>query len=279
MALISLIRKIRHNHLKKFNKLFLILGNIYRIIIKLLGSPGYVSHYIGEYGPFKLDSYFAFSNFSDWGSSHNAGFETTIHLSKNKNCILDVGAHIGLVTLPLTHQISSEGLIHAFEPSDINRKYLKKHIKLNKLNNVKIVDFLVGNKNLDQIPFYETSVPSGKNSVIQKLSSNKLHKNQITIDTYCQENELVPDIIKIDVEGYEMYVLDGCKNTIRTNKPLIILSVHPSQISKMNQNPNDIKTFAIQNNYNIKKIVDKFNFINFDKFELAEYILEPINFK
>lgn len=273
--MINLIRRIRHNHLRKFNKLFLILGNFYRTIIKLFGSPGYISHHIGEYGPFKLDSYFAFSNFNDWGSSHNAGFETLINLSKNKNCILDIGAHIGLVTLPLTRQISSEGLIHAFEPSDINRKYLNKHIKLNKINNVKVVDFLVGNKNSDQIPFYETSVPSGKNSVIQKLSSNKLHKNQITIDTYCQENELVPDIIKIDVEGYEMHVLDGCKNTIKTYKPVIILSVHPTQISKMNQNPNDIKILATQNNYNIKKIVDKFNFINFDKFELAEYILEP----
>ena len=277
--MINLIRKIRHNHLKKFNKLFLLLGNIYRIVIRFLGSPGYINHFIGEHGPYKLDSYFAFSNFSDWGSSHNAGFTTTVDLSKNKNCILDIGAHIGLVTLPLTSQISSEGLIHAFEPSDINRKYLKKHIKLNKLNNVKIVDFLVGNKNLDQISFYESSVPSGKNSIIQRLSSNKLNKKQITIDTYCQENQLIPDIIKIDVEGYEMHVLDGCNETINVHKPIIILSVHPSQISKMSQNPNDIKTFAIQNNYNIKKIVGKFNYKNFDKFELAEYILEPINLK
>ena len=72
-----------------------------------------------------------------------------------------------------------------------------------------------------------------------------------------------------------MHVLDGCKNTIKTYKHVIILSVHPTQISKINQNPNDIKILATQNNYNIKKIVDKFNFINFDKFELAEYILEP----
>ena len=79
--MINLIRRIRHNHLRKFNKLFLILGNFYRTIIKLFGSPGYISHHIGEYGPFKLDSYFAFSNFNDWGSSHNAGFETLINLS------------------------------------------------------------------------------------------------------------------------------------------------------------------------------------------------------
>lgn len=277
--MINLIRRIRHNHLRKFNNLFLTLGNIYRTIIQLLGSPGYISHHIGKYGPFKLDSYFAFSNFSDWGGSHNGGFETLINLSKNKNCILDIGAHIGLVTLPLSSQISLEGFIHSFEPSDINRKYLEKHIQLNKLNNVKIVDFLVGNKNIDQVPFYETSVPNGKNSVIQNLHSNKLHKKQITIDNYCQENELVPDIIKIDVEGYEMYVLDGCKETMKVHKPLIILSVHPSQIIKLNKNPNHIKIFAIQNNYKIKKIVGKFDFKEFDEFELAEYMFEPIRLK
>ena len=37
--MINLIRRIRHNHLRKFNKLFLILGNFYRTIIKLFLDP------------------------------------------------------------------------------------------------------------------------------------------------------------------------------------------------------------------------------------------------
>jgi hypothetical protein len=132
MAIFEKIRKIRHNHFRRFNIIFFYFGNIFRFAVKLLGSPGYVSHNIGQYGPYKLDCLFAFSNFRKWGDSHNSGFETTINFSKNKKCVLDIGAHIGLVSLPLSDVIDKQGYIYSFEPSTVNNNYLKKHIILNK---------------------------------------------------------------------------------------------------------------------------------------------------
>ena len=72
------------------------------------------------------------------------------------------------------------------------------------MNNVKIIDFAVGNINLDQISFYETSVLSGKNSVIQNLSSNKLHKNQITTKPIVKNMYLFQILLKLTLKELNM---------------------------------------------------------------------------
>lgn len=275
MAIFEKIRKIRHIHFRRFNIIFFYFGNIFRFAVKLLGSPGYVSHNIGQYGPYKLDCLFAFSNFRKWGDSHNSGFETTINFSKNKKCVLDIGAHIGLVSLPLSDVIDKQGYIYSFEPSTVNNNYLKKHIRLNKKKNIKIENYLVGNQDIESVNFYEASTPSGENSVIKKSDTLEIKKTQIKIDTYCKKNKIIPQVIKIDVEGYEISVLEGCEEVIKNYKPIIILSVHPSRIKTIGQNLKDLTDLIAYYEYNVKKISSTSEFIDFHEFELAEYILRP----
>jgi FkbM family methyltransferase len=275
MSVIEKIRELRHNHFIRFNKFFYYCGNIFRFIIRTIGSPCYISHNIGHYGPYKLDSFFAFSNFKNWGSTHNSGFQTTINFSKNKKCVLDIGAHIGLVSLPLSDVINPQGCIYSFEPSTINSKYLKKHIKLNNITNIKVENYIVGSKDIDSVNFYQSSLPSGKNSVIQELNCSEIKKRQIKIDTYCQQNTIIPDVIKIDVEGYEISVLKGCKQIIKIYKPIIILSVHPAQIKRLGHNLNDLTDLVSSYKYNIKKISNNSTFVDFHEFQLSEYILRP----
>ena len=56
-------------------------------------------------------------------------------------------------------------------------------------------------------------------------------RQQITLDDYVFRNGLVPDTIKIDVEGAEAAVLFGSKETLRSYKPIIFLSVHPAELA------------------------------------------------
>ena len=55
---------------------------------------------------FLIDSNFAFSNYENWNERHNKGFEKLLEVSKNKKVVFDIGAHIGLCTLPLSNLAS-----------------------------------------------------------------------------------------------------------------------------------------------------------------------------
>ena len=104
----ALLTKLRHGPLRKLRYLWAPLRFVYRAVLTI--TPGWaVSKMIGPYGPFKLDKRFAFSNFSKWGSGHNRGFFICIEESAGKYTIFDIGAHIGLVTLPLARSIDPGG--------------------------------------------------------------------------------------------------------------------------------------------------------------------------
>lgn len=70
------------------------------------------------------------------------------------------------------------------------------------------------------------------------LSANQVPKESMfrifcsTIDAFCSERKLVPDTIKIDVEGHEASVIRGGAETIRKHRPLIFLEAHLSFIRR-----------------------------------------------
>ena len=112
-------------------------------------------------------------------------------LSKKRNVALDIGAHIGLTTLPISSQIKKNSNIFSFEPSNINRKYLNFHLFINNIKNVTVIDTLVGKSNSKNINFYESKKPTGMNSIINiKENHSLIKKNQISLDNFVNEKKL-----------------------------------------------------------------------------------------
>jgi hypothetical protein len=52
----------------------------------------------------------------------------------------------------------------------------------------------------------------------------------ITVDTFVTLSGVLPDLIKMDVEGAEFDVLSGAEDTLRTAKPILFLSVHSGEL-------------------------------------------------
>tara|TARA_B100001250_G_C19569478_1_gene686997 strand:+ start:551 stop:808 length:258 start_codon:yes stop_codon:yes gene_type:complete len=81
---------------------------------------------------------------------------------------------------------------------------------------------LVGDTEEDNVEYYEQLKATGQNALAIKKDHNKYKKTirkQITLDSYCKNNNVSPDIIKIDVEGAEWFVLNGARNTIQQSRP------------------------------------------------------------
>ena len=232
--MLDLLTKLRHGPLRNLKLLWFLLRFVYRI--GLLATPSWhVSKMKGPYGPFKLDKRFAFSNFSKWGEGHNRGFVSCINQATGTHTAFDIGAHIGLVTLPLADVISPEGTVFSFEPGNSNRKFLKQHLSINHIKNVTVVADLVGDTINDSANFYQSSSDSGMNTITdtgRRKGYKRTAVKQITLDEFCNLHQLKPQMIKIDVEGAELHVLKGSVKILRQYKPTIFLSVHPRHIAE-----------------------------------------------
>jgi len=214
-----------------------------------------------------------FVGYVEFGDRHNKAWTHCINTLKEDQTFADIGAHIGLYTLPAALKLK-KGRVYAFEPAKETCRILKKHVIMNALDNVKVFNWLVADE--DRIlKFRENrNSISPKNSIaildeISGFTSTK--KNAISIDSVFHENNSYPDVIKIDVEGSEILVLLGARETIAYAKPIIYLSIHPKLIESLNQSVEQLLCIIREIDYSIYDVeMKKANEIAMD-----EYILLP----
>ncbi len=253
----SALRYLRHGPLKRYHFIWTYLGRVYRHFVHALPIFTSAKQKIGPYGPFRFHPRFAFSAFHQWGKQHNAGFKACVEHCRNQHCILDIGAHIGLVSLPISQVIASKGTVYAFEPAHENRRYLKYHLKRNHINNVTVIPLLVGNINKEKVLFYELASDTGMNSVVPMQHQGDFRqstKQQITLDYFCQKYQLCPNVIKIDVEGYELAVLQGARQTLLCHQPTLYLSIHPSHLKALGHTISELIDLIHSLNYRITEL-------------------------
>ncbi len=219
-----------------------IVKELYRRMFKPFLKNG-VNVNIGGTGRFRFDYIFAFSRFEEFGSKHNAGFSKWLNACRGKRTVLDVGAHIGLYSIPASTVVHKEGLIYAFEPSSANCVYLERHKRFNGIENIKVLSYLVGETASDNTEFYEAKDADAMNSVFVRKNRNnykKILKKQVSLDEFCIKNRIAPEVLKIDVEGAELGVLKGAKGIFTKYKPVVFLSVHPRTLSLIGQSAEDV---------------------------------------
>ena len=103
--------------------------------------------------------------------------------------------------------------------------------------------------------FYESDEPSGMNSIIQIKEKNIIRTKKVesvSVDSFCQENNVKPDLIKVDIEGGEIKMLEGAKEVIKKFKPIIFLSYHPIHIKRLGFSKK--KIFHLLDKFNYKII-------------------------
>lgn len=142
-----------------------------------------------------------------------------------KGDILDCGADYGDSAWMFVNYYSPRRL-YAFEPNNITFKRLQKFVAEKQLDSVIPVK-----KGIDIISRKSNFMRDGRAShIIQDQKSNKHDLIEIievtTIDDFVQENDVIPDIIKMDIEGMEYNAIIGAEKTIKKYKPILLISLY-----------------------------------------------------
>ena len=268
------IRNLRHNKLFSHILIWKILGYCFGKVVESLPFNFAIKQNITQNFTFKMHVKFAFSNFKEWGNKHNNFFYLYVKKAKKIKCFLDVGSHIGIVTLPIAKAIHKSGQVYSFEPSSKNLFFLKYHLKINKIKNVKVIESVVSSETKSNFSFYESEAVTGMNSIIP-LKDKKIinHKKiqSISLDHFCIENSIIPDFIKVDTEGAEIELLIGSKVIIKKYQPIFFLSYHPNHIKKLGYKNDDFFKIVDKLKY---KIYDQ-NFERPREMKNSEYLIVP----
>jgi FkbM family methyltransferase len=151
----------------------------------------------------------------------------------------DIGANVGWFTLFASKIVGPLGQVYAFEPSpDVYTRLLE---NVRDLKNVHTFQYGIGNKD-GELEFASQGVSSSA-SFVEAITEINKHYSPTTpirkirveirkIDSLLPQIKR-PDLIKIDVEGFELEVLKGAANLL-SQLPVLIIEIHPLQLKLSN---------------------------------------------
>ena len=133
--------------------------------------------------------------------------------------VLEVGAHIGSHTVPISRLVGPWGRVYAFEPQRKIYRELHHNLALNGVTNVVPLRYAIGSGEARVI---EMNPPTPGNEGGTGVGASGDRAELRSLDSFRFERV---SVLKIDVEGHENEVLAGASETIRQNRPVILIEI------------------------------------------------------
>jgi FkbM family methyltransferase len=187
---------------------------------------------------------------------------TLAHLPAEGPCnVIDVGAHVGLHTIPYAHRVRERGLVYAFEPHAPMAELLCRNAEVNKCSasvevfrfaaghidgvEVSLEDVIYDGPNAGQPYHYEDARAFNYGGLQLGLGIRKVVMR--TLDSFAFADVA---LLKVDTEGAEPLVLWGARELIRRCRPLILFERNEKHITEsmlsMIDIPQEVKAFRIE---------------------------------
>ena len=151
---------------------------------------------------------------------------TTLDSVRNKH-IIDAGGYVGDTALLFSSYTDKN--IHVFEASPSNMDIIRETIRLNHLDNIVPVSKALGEKS--GTATFSLGERNSCNSLVERPGYNypdHIEVPVVTLDDYVRENNIEVGLIKVDIEEGEQLLLRGAVETIRTQHPILLISIYHS---------------------------------------------------
>jgi FkbM family methyltransferase len=144
----------------------------------------------------------------------------------------DVGANVGAYVLQLAHWSGPNGKIVAFEPNTGACEVLSRHVAWNNIaDRVTVVPSAVSSAPGESVLYAE-----GADGMSRLAEANRALRDAAvemvvpltSIDVWCAAHNLWPDVLLLDIEGFEIEALRGARQALARSRPVIVIEMHPN---------------------------------------------------
>jgi FkbM family methyltransferase len=143
--------------------------------------------------------------------------------------VFDVGANLGAYTLLFAQWASPNGRVFAFEPAPASLTGLRRHLQLNGVNDrVEVVAAAVSESSGTATFHMDRHGGTSGLFTATDAASTPVTVATTTLDHFCAERGVQPNVIKIDVEGAELEVVRGGRETLASPAVTTFVEFHPA---------------------------------------------------
>lgn len=168
--------------------------------------------------------------------------------------VADIGANIGIYTRMFSALTGATGHVHAFEPAPAN--FEKLEATVSGLSNVSLQHAAVGAASGTTRLYVSSELNVDHRTFDSGDGRVSIDVPLVKLDDYFSPGQRV-DFIKIDVQGYELSVLQGAERVLRENRDVrVFMEFWPYGLSKASVNPSELTRFLSMLNFEFHNIAD-----------------------
>lgn len=188
------------------------------------GAPTTVTVRAGVAAGLRLGTADASADYRD-GTNELPVQQAVRDLLRPGHVFFDVGSNIGFFALLASREVGPSGEVHAFEPVPRIADAVRRNAALNEMTNVRVHTVAVADAD-GSADLVLAGHPGGATLSAQDVppdATGVARVKVVTLDRLVGDGTVpLPDVVKIDVEGAEMQVLDGMAQLLRTRRPSLV---------------------------------------------------------
>lgn len=163
-----------------------------------------------------------------FGSFELAEIMYLAHVLSPGDVAIDVGANVGLYSLPMSRAVADDGMVIAIEPLPSNAARLRYHLTLNARRNVRVHEEAAGGEE------GTVTLHVGEDAAYASLERPDSPVRSMPVQCrpldkiWMQYGRPMVKVIKVDVEGAELSVLEGAQELLASCRPILLVEANTS---------------------------------------------------
>lgn len=184
------------------------------------------------------------------GTYEKGVLEFISHYFKGKGAFADIGANIGLMSIYVAKKFP-QSICHSFEAHPVTLELLKENIELNQIANIEIHPYGLGDTKTTLKIHDNLSINRGGASFVINHDGDEGY--DVPVMKLDDVAAWKVEMIKVDVEGFEMPVLNGAVETIERDHPTLIIEVSENRANAYDSS-SEIFQFVKRRGYRVYKL-------------------------
>ena len=171
-------------------------------------------------------------------------------LLKPGDTFLDIGANIGFFTLNASRIVGISGRVVSIEPSQRAAVKLLANVLANHASNVLVLT--IGAADVSKLEFLNIARPDNAGASAIRPIQGAIGKESIAVarmDDVLEALDIIPTVIKIDIEGSEFVALQGLRRTLSAHHPVLIVELRGLFFQDMGSSKKDLVDFLVELGY------------------------------